>query len=153
MYKAIDVARYILLSASRYGDLVTDLKLQLLLYYMQASYLVNRDGSLLFSDEIEARKFGPYVNEVHEEYRRFDRRPISEEIEDEAYFKIRPEDRLFLDTFLPEFMDQAAFDLVNCVHNDDPWKEGYSSKNKVISTESMHKYYSEQDQRRFFDDQ
>ena len=38
---ALDVAKYFLCKAHQEGDLVTNLKLQKLLYYAQAWYLVN----------------------------------------------------------------------------------------------------------------
>jgi uncharacterized phage-associated protein len=51
--KAIDVAKYFLNWANNKGDLITNLKMQKLLYYAQAWYLVNFKKPL-FSDPIEA---------------------------------------------------------------------------------------------------
>ena len=57
------------------GDLMTNLRLQKLLYFAQGWYL-SRYGKPLFQDEIEARKYGPVVPKIYETYRKNDRSGI-----------------------------------------------------------------------------
>ena len=76
MTKAIDVAKYILCIANTNGDLITNLKLQKLLYYAQAWYMVNFDGKKLFDDDIEAWQFGPVIKSIYNLFKDFGRKPI-----------------------------------------------------------------------------
>jgi uncharacterized phage-associated protein len=57
-YKAVDVARYIISKANESGDVLTNPKLQCLLYYLQAWYMVHHGGKRLFSDDIKATRYG-----------------------------------------------------------------------------------------------
>lgn len=77
MCRAYDVAKYILYIAYRNGDVITNLKMQKLLYYAQAWYMVNNKSELLFEDEIQAWRFGPVVPAVYEKMKRFKFNPIS----------------------------------------------------------------------------
>jgi uncharacterized phage-associated protein len=145
-YRAVDIARYIILTAHENGDVITNLKLQKLLYYAQAWYMVHHEGKKLFSDSIEAWKFGPVVKDVYDLYKRFSRNPIDEEVNNEDFDRLSPEDREFMDAFLVEFMDHSALSLVNMIHNEPPWKEAFHEEDpfcpRAISTDSMYNYYS-----------
>lgn len=69
IYSALEVARYVIKYSNdkRYG--ITNLKLQKILYLIQAYFLIK--GKLCFSDRIEAWNFGPVVPTVYREYKRF----------------------------------------------------------------------------------
>ena len=68
MYSAVDVARYIIWYCKRQGYSISNLKLQKILYFVQAEFLVNT-GKPCFSEEIEAWDFGPVVPEVYHEFK------------------------------------------------------------------------------------
>jgi uncharacterized phage-associated protein len=140
-YRAIDIGKYILAVAYENGDVVTNLKLQKLLYYAQAWYMVNHGGKKLFSDAIEAWKFGPVIKDVYDLYKFYSRNTIEEDIT-----KLEPDDRKFMDKFLSEFMDYSALSLGNMIHNELPWQEAFDEQNpygsSIISTDSMYSYYS-----------
>jgi uncharacterized phage-associated protein len=146
VYSAADIAKYIIAVAHENGDVVTNLKLQKLLYYAQAWYMVHNNGRKLFSDDIEAWKFGPVIREVYEQYKRFARNPIDDEADEKDITRLEPNDRKFMDEFLAEFMDYSALSLVNMIHNEAPWKEAFdendSMASNIISTDSMYSYYS-----------
>ena len=74
--KALEVAKYIVYIANRYGELITPLKLQKLLYYAQADYLVKHNGTPLFEEPIEAHEDGPIVQSVYEFFKPFGHGPI-----------------------------------------------------------------------------
>jgi len=65
---AQDVTDLMLYWANRDGDLISNLKLQKLLYYAQAWHLVNFDVPL-FGDSIEAWDFGPVIPNVYRQYK------------------------------------------------------------------------------------
>ena len=64
MYKALDVAAYIVTKCSKDDMSVNNLRLQYLLYFVQRKYL-RRHGVPLFRDDITARKFGPSIPDVY----------------------------------------------------------------------------------------
>ena len=73
MAKVQDVAKFFIGLANEQaeqnqGDLMTNLRLQKLLYFAQGWYLA-RYGKPLFSDEIEAWTYGPVVPEVYQTYK------------------------------------------------------------------------------------
>lgn len=141
MYKAIDIAKYIICYANENDVNVTNLKLQKLLYYAQAWYLVNF-GKPLFDEKIEAWQFGPVVPVVYNEFKSFGKNPI--EIENESCQKIisEPECINYLDEFCNHFLKFSAADLVSMTHNEDPWIEAFGSSNNEISIDRMKQYYS-----------
>jgi uncharacterized phage-associated protein len=145
-YQAIDIAKYILAVAYENGDFVTNLKMQKLLYYAQAWYMVHHNRRKLFVEDIEAWKFGPVIREVYELYKEFSRNPIDEETSQDDITRLEYADREFMDLFLGEFMDYSAVSLVNMIHNELPWKEAFDEQNPygshIISTDSMYDYYS-----------
>jgi len=145
MYKAIDVAKYILARARQNGDLVTNLKLQKLLYYAQAWYMAKNEGRKLFEDDIEAWEYGPIVRELYNFFKRFSSDPINEYVDKKDIEKFSDKDKKFMDDFLSEFMDYSASSLVSAIHQDEPWIEAFDENNKrasnIISTDSMYRFY------------
>lgn len=63
MYRAEDVAAYIINKQVDDGYPISNLKLQKILYFVQAEFLVSKDEPC-FDDVIEAWDFGPVVESV-----------------------------------------------------------------------------------------
>lgn len=63
MYKAMDLANYIVDKCSKDNVPITNLQLQRILYFVQKDFL--KRGSPAFSDYIEAWEFGPVVPTVY----------------------------------------------------------------------------------------
>lgn len=141
MYNALDIAKYIICYAYEKGVTITNLKLQKLLYYAQAWYLVNF-GTALFDDKIEAWQFGPVVPSVYNEFKSFGRNPI--ELTDYECTNIISDETCinYLDEFCEHFMKYSSTDLVSMTHNEEPWKKAYLSDNKEIKPEILKEYYS-----------
>lgn len=143
MYTALRIAEFILCVAERYGDTITNLKLQKLLYYAQAWFLVNNDNQRLFSDDIVAWQYGPVVTAVYNRFQSFGRSPI--EIECDIDFSdICLEVQQYLEEFCREFFKFSATELVGMTHQELPWNEavknGYGS---TINTDTMFRYYTD----------
>lgn len=71
-YTAIDIANYIIWYvnnnfANEYP--LTPLKLQKILYYVHASFLVKNEGNPLFKEKVEKWQYGPVVREVYFEFK------------------------------------------------------------------------------------
>lgn len=160
MNDVFDIARYLINKSFEKGHPISNLKLQKLLYYVQGVFLVAYD-SPCFSQPIEAWGFGPVVSSVYHEYKEFGANNIPR-IEEyfTSYFDdnskitmgFKPYDEGCLDTKVKEiadividtFLTTSATDLVSITHQQDPWKNIYSTsrKNIVISNESIKNYFS-----------
>lgn len=66
MYKALDIAKYVVNKCTVEEHPVSNLQLQKILYYIQKTFL---DSDMIaFEDEIEAWQFGPVVPDVYYKY-------------------------------------------------------------------------------------
>lgn len=143
MYKAIDIVKYIIYLANLNGDLITNLKLQKLLYYAQAWYLVNFNGRPLFSDSIEAWQYGPVVPNIYYEFNNFGRKPVDLDVQESELSQFINEDREYIEEFCENFMSVSATELVGMTHNEKPWIDAYNNpSNNIIDNQAIYDYYS-----------
>lgn len=109
MYKALDIAKYIVTKCSEDDMPVNNLKLQYLLFFAQRKYL-RRHGIPLFKDDITARKFGPSIPDVYYCYSIYAGNPI-----DMTFNKV-PElpdmDRALIDSVIEESRDRSLSDMI-----------------------------------------
>ncbi|MBR6060810.1 MAG: DUF4065 domain-containing protein [Spirochaetales bacterium] len=142
MLSALDVAKYLLYIAFQNGDTITNLKMQKLLYYAQAWYMVNNEGKLLFADDIQAWKYGPVVPVVYQYFKEYNSYPIHYDISEDDIANVPQHEREFLDEFAVEFFSVSATELVSMTHNEAPWKTAYAKGiNAVIDTNEMYNFY------------
>ena len=123
MIPAIEVARYFLsLTDEDAGELISNLKLQKLLYYAQGFHLAIFGGPL-FPESIEAWQHGPVVPEVY----RYFHGQGSAHIEPEACsLDCFSEEKIeFLDDIYCSFGQYAAWKLREMTHEEPPWKNAY----------------------------
>jgi uncharacterized phage-associated protein len=139
---SIDVAKYFLSKANNDGDLITNLKMQKLLYYAQAWYLVNY-GTPLFHEKISAWSLGPVITSAYTHFKKFGASPIlykNTGKESDIFTKKQIE---YLDEFYGIFLKFSAHELVNMSHNESPWKDAFEKKEKTISNKVIKKYYTD----------
>ena len=143
MLSAIDVARYFLsLTDDETGDLITNLKLQKLLYYAQGFHLC-LFSEPLFLDRIEAWAHGPVVADVYHAYKEHGSNPIpTEEIDFSIYDAQTME---FLNNIYNEFGQYSAWKLREMTHEEPPWKNAYKEDipGIEISHQSLIDYFSQ----------
>jgi len=138
---ALDVAKYFLCKANTDGDLISNLKMQKLLYYAQAWHLVNFD-EVLFHEAIRPWKLGPVVREVYNEFKKFESSPIvykSNGSEGDPFSDIQTN---YLNEFYDVFIKFSAHELVNMSHNETPWRDAFEKGRSEISLISMKEYYT-----------
>jgi uncharacterized phage-associated protein len=143
MAKAMDVVRLFLSWANRDGDLITNLKMQKMLYYAEAWHLVNFSGRSLFPEPIEAWEFGPVVPPVWQRLKQFGSMPIkyrNQGGQEEQEFSSRQ--LRYLQEFYRVFMPYTAHALVNMSHNEAPWIDAHE-RGVGISRDVMRAFYSE----------
>ncbi len=143
MIPAIEVAHYFLsLTDTDEGELLSNLKLQKLLYYAQGFHLVLFDKPL-FPETIEAWAHGPVVGDVYHRYKEYGSNPIPPEEFDFTVFN--EEQRKFLDEIYSTFGQYSAWKLREMTHDEPPWKDAYDEDTPgvVITHQSLIDYFSQ----------
>lgn len=141
-YDALTVANYVVHHALNSKNDISHLKLQKILYFIEAHYLVER-GKSLIAEHFEKWKLGPVVPKVYHEYKTFGSRPITrvptihsikfnEEKDgfefsvkkfDPKSVEIKTEDKEFIKRITDLYIKEEAFDLVERTHKHDLWKD------------------------------
>lgn len=136
------VAKYILaLSSPEIGDIISNMKLQKLLYYAQGLYLA-KYGEPLFEDEIEAWDYGPVVKSVYHDYKSFGAGAIFIPLADRGK-GLSKRVRKLLSAVYIALGQYSASKLMHMTHSEAPWKQTYTSKTKVISVDSMRNFFTD----------
>lgn len=131
--RAFDVARYIL----RHAGPMTTMKLQKLVYYAQAWSLA-WDGVPLFSDPIEAWKYGPVVRSLFESHR--GRHWIRDIEGSDAALSSDQQDTV--DAVLERYGPLTAEVLSELTHAETPWSAArQASDTAVVEWEALRTYY------------
>lgn len=155
VYNVLDICRFVINYSNEKEYGVSNLKLQKLLYFIQAFFLITANKKC-FSQRIEAWEFGPVVPEAYREYKCFGAADIPPiiyyyVIEGEALKKlkynentIKEYDRNLVSEVIEEFKDYSATDLVRLTHGQDPWKDAYQPyENNVITEDALRRYFNE----------
>lgn len=139
-YNVLDIAHKILVRASNCeeGELISNMKLQKLLYYMQGFHIAVFEEKL-FEDEIEAWLYGPVVPAVYEKYSSFGSNLIQPE-EKEVIALEKKEERLFEQVF-NIYNQYSAIGLMNLTHSESPWKNTSTGKGSIISADKLKTYF------------
>lgn len=121
---------------------VTPLKLQKLLYYCQG-YALALTGKPLFSDPIEAWKYGPVVESVYQTYKKYGSCPIPlDQVE-----SVKDFDNVAASiarVVVEEKGRLSGIALAKATHDEAPWKDAYQGvyTNESISHEAMKNFFS-----------
>ena len=143
MPSASNVAKKLLTIAFENDDSpMTNLKIQKLLYYAQAWYLVNYQVKL-FPDRIEAWDFGPVVPSVYGEYKKYINKPIDFRPSGKEGGPFTQQEDRYLREFYNVFGGLSSTVLVSMSHSERPWLEASKKKDRTISTEVMRDFYTE----------
>lgn len=157
MYNVLDVAQYVI--ECSYDEIndesMSNLKLQKILYYIQAAFLVEQKKQC-FNSPIIAWSLGPVVPEVYNKYKIFGRKRLPKQKKRESLFfdsenlKIisKPSGRGFSssDKRIIRKVVQAyaktkdPFDLVKKTHREEPWSS--TARNKEIKVDLIRDFYS-----------
>jgi len=137
------IADFILCFCAKHGDLITNLKLQKLLYYSQAWHLAIRDEPL-FDDPIEAWIHGPVQPAIYHAFKKHGLTAIPAPID---LGDLGGEPRKVVIDVLRAYGRFSAFDLEGITHRELPWKNARRgiARNvpchNVISHDDMRAYY------------
>lgn len=153
-YNVIDIAAYIINYSNEIGSPVNNLKLQKLLYYVQAVVLV-KANHMCFDSKIIAWKFGPVAPEAYRYYAEYGRDDIPNQ---EAHKTIKLNDKTLRMSYAQpteiDYMTQKIIrsvvdsysDITNPLElskktrKEAPWKT--TKLNREITCDAIHSYYA-----------
>lgn len=158
--KATDIAKYLIAKSDNVGDLITNKKLQKLLYYIKAWGLVYfKDG--IIEDSFEAWVHGPVCRDVYSEYKKFGYSPLKIEyngLSSSEYIKnfekenenteVDRDKIELINAVFGKYSVHSSLELELLSHSETPWieaREGLSpieTGNNIISEDAMLSFYS-----------
>ena len=144
MYPVLTIADEILKCAKRMGRSLTPMQLMKLVYIAHGWSLavLNRD---IFSDRIEAWKYGPVIPTLYHATKQFGRNEISLDIVDEeSPSAVDEEVEGFLADVVEKYSHLSGVQLSNLTHlPDTPWHQVYEPnvKNKEIPDNLIRQHY------------
>jgi len=137
---ASDVAKYIIQTFNEEEALITNLKLQKLLYYVQGWHLGLYDEPI-FPDTFQAWPRGPVIPDVYEEYKSYKGAPIFQEI---IITDIDEPTKYHIDEVLKVYAPRDTLELSEMTHHERPWKEATKISGRIIDASSMKTFFQEE---------
>lgn len=157
-YNVLDVCRHVINYSNEHDYGISNLKLQKVLYFIQAYFLIKKKNHTpCFHEKIEAWDFGPVVPEAYHEYKQYGSGDIPM-IESYIMFNednvwnskrigfddtiISGEDKKLIDKVVDKFSDYTATDLVSLTHRQSPWIDAYAPyQNNEITINAIREYF------------
>ena len=155
-YHVIDVCRHMINYSNEKECGVSNLKLQKLLYFTQAYFLITKREAC-FGERIEAWDLGPVVPVANREYKQFGSSSIPtityviEKDTDNIWnskvvsfhdVMISSEDKTLIDSVVDKFSEYSASDLVELTYRQKPWSDAYVPyKNNEITIKAIEEYF------------
>lgn len=155
MYKALDIARYVINFCNAKNLSISNLRLQKLLYFIQANFILHNHKPC-FDDTIECWKYGPVVPNVYSTFRTYgsDSIPTIEKILIFNFSKSKIEwetfnfefdnelDKALVEDVIMQAKNKTTSELINISHNQSPWRDNYKEGYKrELPIEDMYKYF------------
>jgi len=148
-----NVLKYILYKCTFYGDIITNLKMQKILYFVYVWYLVKLKEPI-FEEKFQAWPNGPVLSSVYQELKQFGALPIDPDFsglenEDDynALLFSLGDARDLIDEVYEKYGSLSPFELVNITHKEISWKnarkgldDGESSNNELSDKDILTQY-------------
>lgn len=137
------VADFLLAESREQGEILTNLKLQKLLYYSQAWFLALEDRAL-FAEDFQAWAHGPVLPSQYHRFKEYAWRPLTVEVERPKFDEALDQ---HLSAIIEEFGTETAVALERMTHREKPWIEARgglpssAASTEPISKESMKDFY------------
>lgn len=155
MYRAKDIARYIINYSNKTGYCISNLKLQCLLYFVQAYFLIMEETPC-FDDKMRAEDYGPVVPEVYGQYKEYGHSqlpPVTSYLEctdnglwhmernafDSGFLTKRHKE--LIEEVVDEFSGCIASELIGLIQEQKPWKEAREQMMPIFSVNTLKKYF------------
>ena len=141
-YSALDIAEYIIKYEDGKGHLMNNLKLQKILYFLQAEFVAKHNVAL-FKEELIAWDFGPVVEVVYYNYNLFGSASIFLNPSRMRNAYIAKSHREVINSLLDEIRPYSSTDLVDICHRQKPWINARMRYSKIIALEELKDYFSD----------
>jgi uncharacterized phage-associated protein len=153
MLNSKDLAYFFVAYCNQAGVSINSYKLQKLLYYAQAWYLVYFDKKMLFDERPQAWVNGPVYQTVYNHFKRKGRADQNIQImgsltEYSDKLNMTEEQKEFLHSLLAHYALMSHEQLIILTHKESPWNEArkgldiFEPSQKEISIESMYAFYA-----------
>ena len=140
-YGALYIAKYLICKFNIENKNITQLKLQKLLYFIEAYYMAYYNKDALYKEDFYAWTYGPVIKEVYDKYKVY----MSDSIIDDDFvnpFDIDKDVRNSIDIICNAFGSLTAYDLIKITHRQgSPWYHTF--KQKKISKEETKEWFKQ----------
>ncbi|MDM0495266.1 Panacea domain-containing protein [Clostridium perfringens] len=136
VYNVKDIAAYIVDYSIENGCPVSNLKLQKLLYYVQAYFLVTKSEPC-FREDIEHWRHGPVVREVYSQYKMYFDDKITKS---NGFNGLGSYDKKLIDKVIDSYETYGPWDMVRKTHEEEPWVN--TNSDDVIDKKEIKKYFN-----------
>ena len=136
MYKAEEIAAYVIKTT----DWMSNFKLQNVLYFVQAEFLVVK-GRPCFDDSIEAWDFGPVIRSVYRQYAIYGGMMILEAKAPMPH--LAREDRKLIDGIVKECEKYGTTELISITTKQAPWQNAYRNfgRRNTLSNADIYEFF------------
>lgn len=142
---ANQVADFYIKLTQEHGDYISQLKLQKIIYYADAWYMVNHHGQSLIQEDFEAWIHGPVIRSIYQRFKSYGWQPILEAVN---WPDLNDEIKEHLIEVYEVFGSFSAFDLERMTHEELPWREAREgcapddACENFINKNTMYEFYT-----------
>lgn len=139
MYDAHEIASYVINWCHAHNILITNLKLQKLLYFIQGENCRIRHTRLI-SDDFYAWQLGPVIPNVYYEFAGYSSSALPKQ---QCSVFLSSEELSIVNQILLKYASKSTWDLVDISHSQDPWKYNHQvfGDRSLIPYRSIENYY------------
>ena len=132
MSSAFTVSKFILMYSHEKGQSMSVLRLQKVLYYVQAAFLINGRGPC-FPEEIEAWDYGPTIPGMRNVFSVYGAGfiPVSGSMPPDA-FGISKEDQELIEQVVDRTAKYSTLQLVDFTKSQTPWITAYRKRKRTV---------------------
>ena len=140
-YNVLDIAQYIIQKYNEQNICINNLKLQKILYFIQAEFLVATNQPC-FCDEIQAWNFGPVIPTVYREYAAFGSTNIPYFKKTDVQYLFHKKDIKLIDDITNQCSKYSSSSLTDITMNQTPWLSAYGQQNNVIAYKDIQRFFA-----------
>jgi uncharacterized phage-associated protein len=143
-YSVIEVANSVVAECdAERGEIISNLKLQKMLYYLQGFFIAIFDKKL-FNEPIVAWTYGPVVVVAYRHFKKFGKGAIQLKRNEKKIILFGKEYNLFKNV-MKEYGQFSAIKLMEMTHEEPPWKATFNEcPRKEITYNRLKEYFKTQ---------
>ncbi len=159
-YDVLSVCRHVVNYCNEKGIYIDNLKLQKLLYFIQANFLYETKGAqACFNENIVAWRYGPVVVEAYENFKMYGSSIIPPveyftEMDPDSWtfkkvrfvdqIKKNEDDAELIDDMIDQLGGYSSTQLVEITHRQDPWLNAFAQgMHTVIEKEALFNFFKD----------